>query len=243
MISAGGAEALWLLCGILSHMPKSAAAVASTATLAVRPEPAFDPDVDAYIAKAAPFAQPILTHVRALVHSAVPGVVEEMKWSRPFFVYSGIILGNVAAFKAHCSVGLWGEDVAAKLRDEGWLVKQAMGSLGRIAALEQLPSDDEMIAYWKLGAEAIDAGDRTVSYRRPQRVAKAEVPVPEELSAALGENAAAKKVFDDFPPSCRREYNEWIADAKRSETRAKRVAQTIEWLAMGKRRNWKHESR
>ena len=203
---------------------------------------ARNPDVDAYIAKAAPFAQPILTHVRELVHKAVPGIAEEIKWSRPFFVYQGIILGNVSAFKAHCSVGLWGEDIAAKLRDEGKLVSNAMGSLGRLTSVAELPADKDLIGYWKVGAAAIDAGTRTVSFKRPQRVAKKEAEMPAELEAALKKNAKALKTFEAFPPSCRREYIDWIAGAKQAATRERRVVKAVAQMAEGKRHNWQYET-
>jgi uncharacterized protein YdeI (YjbR/CyaY-like superfamily) len=199
--------------------------------------------VDAYIGKAKPFAQPILWHVRELLHMSVPGVEEEMKWSRPFFVYRGIILGNISAFKEHCSMGLWGEEITAKLRAEGLVSSEAMGSFGRLTSVKDLPADKKLAAYFKFAAKAIDDGSRTKSIERPvQRVAKPELDVPEELTVALKKNKVAQKVFEGFAPSHRRDYIEWIVDAKRDETRAKRVTQTVDWLAEGKRRNWKYEN-
>ena len=203
----------------------------------------YSPAVDAYIAKAAPFAQPILWHVRELVHQAAPGVEETIKWSMPFFMYRGIILGNMSAFKAHCSLGLWGREIAAKVRVDGATPGGAMGTFGRLESLKDLPSDAKLIAYLKKAAKAIDEGTRTKSIERPaQRVAKPEVEVPAELRAALKKNKAAQKVFDGFAPSHRREYIEWVAGAKRDETRAKRVTQTVDWLVEGKRRNWQYEN-
>jgi uncharacterized protein YdeI (YjbR/CyaY-like superfamily) len=203
----------------------------------------YSPLVDAYIAKAAPFAQPILWHVRELIHKAVPEVDEGMKWSRPFFTYRGIILGNVSAFKEHCSVGLWGEEIAAKLRAEGIASSEAMGTFGRIATLKDLPNDKKLMGYIKQAAAVIDDGTRTKSISRPpQRVAKPELEVPDDLAAALKQNKVAQTKFDEFAPSHRREYIDWITSAKRDETRAKRLTQTIHWLAEGKRRNWQYEN-
>jgi len=200
------------------------------------------PLVDAYIAKAAPFAQPILTHVRELMHKAVPDVVEEIKWSRPFFVYQGVILGNVSAFKAHCSMGLWGEEITAEMRADGLLSSNAMGSFGRLTSVKELPPDAKLLAYLKQAAKVVADGTRTKSISRTQqRVAKPELEVPEELVSALKKNKAAQKAFDAFAQSHRREYIEWITEAKREETRAKRITQTVEWIAEGKRRNWKYE--
>jgi hypothetical protein len=198
--------------------------------------------VDAYIGKAAPFAQPILWHVRELVHKAVPGIEEVIKWSRPFFMYRGIILGNMSAFKAHCSVGLWGEEITAKMRADGAVSSEGMGTLGKLESVKDLPSDKKLIAYLKYAAAAIDEGTRTKSYTRPTRVAKPELEVPAELVTALKKNKAAQKAFDAFAPSHRREYIQWITEAKREETLASRVTQTVDWLAEGKRRNWKYEN-
>ena len=186
---------------------------------------------------------PFCAHLRELVHKAVPGVEETIKWSMPFFMYRGIILGNMSAFKAHCSLGLWGGRLrrrrARMVRRSGG----AMGSFGRLESVKDLPSDAKLIAYLKKAAKAIDEGTRTKSIERPvQRVAKPELEVPAELAAALKKNKAAQKAFDGFAPSHRREYIDWITGAKRDETRAKRVTQTVDWLAEGKRRNWQYEN-
>ena len=197
--------------------------------------------VDAYIGKASEFARPILEYVRDVVHVGAPGVVEEIKWSMPFFVYKGVILGNMAAFKAHCSFGLWGPDVVGTLREDGVAQGGSMGSFGKIASVKDLPSRTKLIGYVKLAAKAIDDGSRTKAWSRP-KVAKAEIVVPEALSAALKKNKVIAKKFEAMTPGCRREYCEWIGAAKREETRAKRVATALDWIAEGKSRNWKYES-
>jgi hypothetical protein len=194
--------------------------------------------VDAYIAKSQPFAQPILNQLREVIHLGAPGVTEAIKWSMPFFVYEGVILGNMAAFKAHCSFGLWGN--GPELREAGVAQGGSMGSFGKITSLKDLPPKKELIAYVKQAAKKIAEGERTKAWSRP-KVAKPESVVPEALAAALKKNKAAAKSFEAMAPGCRREYNDWIADAKRDETRDKRVAQAIEWIAEGKARNWKYE--
>jgi len=198
------------------------------------------PAVDAYIGKSAPFAQPILEYLREILHEGAPGIVEEMKWSRPFFVYQGVILGNISAFKHHCSLGLWGPQVAQALKDDGAAKAEGMGSVGKIASLDDLPPRKELLNYVLLAAKSIAEGERTKAWSRP-KVAKAEAEVPEELAAALKTSTAAARVFAEKGPGCRREYCDWVAQAKRMETRQQRAATAVEWLAEGKNRNWKYE--
>jgi len=204
---------------------------------------AYLPRVDAYIASAPDYAQPILTHIRELVHKTLPDVEEAIKWSMPFFQYHGLILGNMAAFKQHCSLGLWGREAAEDLRTDGLYTREAMGVLGKLTSLKDLPSDRVLAGYLRTAAAAIESGARTKNYSRPRPSAPKPSPeVPTSLAAALKKNKAAATQFAAMPPGCKREYCEWIAEAKRDETREKRVATAIEWIAEGKRRNWKYET-
>jgi uncharacterized protein YdeI (YjbR/CyaY-like superfamily) len=203
-----------------------------------------DKRVDAYIAKAAPSAQTVLTHVRELVHKGCPNVVEDMKWSRPFFLLDGVILANMAAFKAHCSFGFWGAEMGKVLRDDGVLEDGGMGSLGKLTSVKDLPVDKKMVEYVRQAVKFIDAGlgdNRVTVARRVVKAPKPAVETPAEFAAALKKNKAAGKVFAALSPSCKREYVEWIADAKREETRERRIAQAVEWIAEGKQRNWKYQ--
>jgi uncharacterized protein YdeI (YjbR/CyaY-like superfamily) len=207
-------------------------------------KPNLNPKIDAYIAKAAPFAQPVLVHLRALIHKACPDVVEGMKWSRPFFLHGGLILCNISAFKAHCSFGFWGAEIGKVLRADGMVQDGGMGSLGRITGVKDLPPDKVMLGYLRQAMALIDSGqgeNRMVAARRVVKAPKPAVETPNEFAAALKKNKAASKVFEAFSPSCKREYVEWIADAKRDETRQKRIAQAVEWIAEGKQRNWKYQ--
>jgi uncharacterized protein YdeI (YjbR/CyaY-like superfamily) len=204
----------------------------------------YDPRIDAYIAKCQPFAQPILNHLRELVHKACPTVTESIKWSHAFFEYKGVILANMAGFKEHCSFGFWGKEIAEALREAGYLESGAMGSLGRIASMEDLPPDKELLTLIRQSTIFIDEGKYTSSMARP-RVAQPPKPVLEpspEFAKALKANKQASAVFAKFAPSCKREYVEWISEAKREETRDKRIAQAIEWIAEGKQRNWKYQN-
>lgn len=193
-----------------------------------------DPRIDAYIAKSADFARPILEHLRKVVHAACPEVEETIKWGMPHFMHGGKILASMAAFKAHCAFGFWQRDaVAGTGRND-----EAMGQFGRIESMKDLPGRTELSRLVKKAAALIDSGERPV--RVPKAAPKPPPEAPEDLLAALKRNAAARKTFEGFAPSHRREYIEWIVEAKREETRARRLAQTIEWLQEGKSRNWKY---
>ncbi len=189
-----------------------------------------DPKVDAYIAARAPFAQPVLAWLRDRVHAAAPHVDEAIKWGMPAFLLNGRPFANMAAFTAHASFGFWNRADSATGR-EG----EAMGQFGRIESLADLPDAAKFEALVRDMAALAPT-------KRPAKPAKPEAEVPPALAAALAEDDAAQATFDAFPPSCRRDYCEWVAEAKRPDTRDKRVAQSIEWLREGKRRNWKYES-
>jgi uncharacterized protein YdeI (YjbR/CyaY-like superfamily) len=206
------------------------------------PEEQIDPRVDLYIEKAAPFAQPVLTHLRNLVHQACPRATESVKWGMPFFLQQGIVLCHMAAFKQHCAFGFWGPEMKKVLATDGLVSSKAMGSLGRITSLRDLPADRLLLRYMSQAAEFVESGQRKKSIDRKPKAAKPHLRVPVELSAALKKNKLAAKAFERFSPSCRREYVEWIWAAKRQETKERRVAQAVEWIAQGKSRNWKYEN-
>ena len=194
-----------------------------------------DPRIDAYIAKAAPFAQPILERVRELVHEACPDVEETTKWSMPTFVYAGGILAGMAAFKQHTSFGYWKH---ALVVGEG-VERDGMGSYGKMTSLKDLPPKKQVIADIRKAMKLNEDGVKTPATRKA--APKPPADVPPDLAAALRKNKAAKMTFDGFPPSAQRDYVEWITEAKREETRQKRLAQAVEWMAEGKRRHWKYE--
>jgi uncharacterized protein YdeI (YjbR/CyaY-like superfamily) len=205
----------------------------------------FHPKVDTYIAKTQPFAKPILVYLRGLIHKGCPEVEETIKWSRPFFDYRGVILCNMAAFKEHCSFGFWGEEIGAILREAEVAKDGGMGSLGRITNVRDLPPGREMLDWIKKAASFVDTGHHTSPIAARRKVVKAPKPVPDlspDFAAALRKNKKASAVFKAFSLSCRREYIDWIADAKRPETRGKRIDTAIEWIAEGKQRNWKYQN-
>jgi uncharacterized protein YdeI (YjbR/CyaY-like superfamily) len=196
-----------------------------------------DPRIDAYIAKAQPFARPILERLRELVHTVCPTVEETIKWGFPHFQYNGMLC-SMASFKAHAVFGFWRGKVVV---GEAY-AHNAMGDYGRFTSVADLPSSRVLTAHLRKAMALNDAGAKTSTAMRPARAAKAELAMPEALQVALDADPAARLRFDAFPPSHRREYIEWIVDAKREETRARRVAQAVEWIAQGKGRNWKYDA-
>jgi uncharacterized protein YdeI (YjbR/CyaY-like superfamily) len=196
------------------------------------------PEVDAYIAKAAPFAQPILEKIRDAFHAASPEVTEVMKWSAPFFDYKGM-LGNMAAFKNHVSWGFW----KAQLMKDPHGILSATGEGGsmfggKASSVKDLPSKKVMLEYIK---EAMRLNDEGVKIKRgPSARSATPLEVPADLSAALEKDKRAKSAFEAFSPSQKREYVEWLNDARQDATRAKRLATAVEWMAEGKPRNWKY---
>jgi uncharacterized protein YdeI (YjbR/CyaY-like superfamily) len=198
--------------------------------------PTKDPRIDAYIGRAAPFAQPILTRLRKLVHAGCPDIEETIKWSHATFVYRGKIFAGMAAFKEHATFGFWHQGMEKVLAADGFKAGDAMGLMGRIGTLADLPDDKTMLRYIKAATALHDSGAPS----RPAPKPKPAMKTPADLAAALRKNKRAAAEWDDFSPSARREYISWITEAKRKETRAARVATTLEWVASGKPRNWKY---
>lgn len=197
-----------------------------------------DPRIDAYIAKAAPFAQPILQHLRKLVHQGNPEAEETIKWSCPFFTYHGKLFCSFAAFKTHAAFSIHHVGIQRLLTKEVGKTDEAMGLLGRITSLKDLPGEKVLLGYITTARTLHDSG----APGRPKPKPRPALPVPAYLSAALKKNPKAAANWADFSPSARREYIEWLAEAKRAETRATRLATTLEWLAAGKARNWKYQN-
>jgi uncharacterized protein YdeI (YjbR/CyaY-like superfamily) len=192
-----------------------------------------DPRVDAYIAKSADFARPILAHVREIVHTACPDVEETMKWSTPNFMYHGMLC-SMASFKAHCAVGFW---KGALVTGESEKAQEAAGSYGRLTSVKDLPPKKTIIAHIKKAMALNEQGVKTPRVKH----AKPDLETPEYFTAAVKKNKRAHAAFEKFPPSHKREYVEWITEAKTEATRQRRIAQAIEWMAEGKSRNWKYE--
>ena len=194
-----------------------------------------DPRVDAYIASRGAFARPILRHLRQLVHAACPAVEETIKWGMPAFYYHGPLCG-MAGFKAHATFGFWKGKLIVDAK--GVDLDTAMGQFGRITSLAELPASRVITGYVKRAMALNESGVKVKRVVRP----RPPLPVPPAFAAALARNKRARATFDAFSPSCRREYVEWISEAKREDTRTTRIATSIKWLSEGKKRNWKYET-
>ena len=198
-----------------------------------------DPRVDAYIEEAAPFAQPILKRVRDVVHAACPTIEETMKWSFPHFMYKKGILCSMAAFQQHATFGFWKGSLIVPARTAG--AKEAMGQFGRLSKVSQLPSKTVLAGYVRQAMKLDDAGVKSPTRSKPRGAPK-PVVVPAVLSAALKKNKKAHATFEAFSPSHKKEYIEWITEAKSEDTRQRRLANAIAWMAAGKKRHWKYEN-
>lgn len=198
--------------------------------------------IDAYIAKSAEFAKPILNHIRELVHKACPDVEEKMKWSMPFFDYKGEMLCHMASFKQHAVMSFW----KASLMKDVSLMENArsevsMGHLGRITSLKDMPPDKKITAWIKEAMVLNEKGIKLPARAKPAD--KKELEIPDHFTKALAKNKKAKQVFDNFPYSHKKEYVMWITEAKTEETRNKRMGTALEWMAEGKSRLWKYEKK
>ncbi len=196
-----------------------------------------DKRVDAYIAKAAPFAQPILKYLRAVVHEGCPDVEETIKWGFPHFMHDGILC-SMAAFKQHCAFHFWKGSLVVS---EGDRSDQAMGQFGRITTVDDLPGKKALLRYVVKARDLREAPAKQPA--TPKKKVAKEVVVPDYFLNALKRNRKASATFEAFPYSKRKDYVEWITEAKTDETRKKRLATALEWLAEGKSRNWKYEKK
>jgi uncharacterized protein YdeI (YjbR/CyaY-like superfamily) len=196
-----------------------------------------DKRIDAYIKKSVPFAKPILNHLRKLIHTTNPDIEETMKWGFPHFDFNGSTVCSMASFKQHCAFGFW---KAAIMKDPDKILageKTAMGNLGQIKSLSDLPPDKVMLAYLR---EAVRLNKEGIKLPAKKSGAKKDLKVPDFITKALSKNKKAQKTFEDFSYSNKKEYVEWITEAKSEDTRNKRLQTAIEWMAEGKIKNWKY---
>jgi len=191
-----------------------------------------NPKIDEYIASSAEFAQPILVKLRALVHQVHPGIEETIKWGMPNFGYKGLLF-NMAAFKSHCSFVFWKEQLIKGL-DSG---SEGLGSFGKITSLTDLPSDTILLMLMK---EAVELNKQGIKVPKVVKQKK-ELTIPGYLLDILNDNEKAEEVFNNFSYSNKKDYVDWIVEAKREVTREKRIVQMLEWLEEGKTRHWKYK--
>ncbi len=196
-----------------------------------------DKRIDAYIAKSAEFAQPILRELREIVHEGCPEVEEAMKWSFPHFMYKGMLC-SMAAFKEHCAFGFWKRSLVIDPKENKSV--DAMGQFGRITSPKDLPPKRVLLGYVKKAMQLNDNGIKIPAKPKP-KTDKKDLKVPDYFLSLLKKNKKALTVFEGFPYSKKKEYVDWVTEAKTEETRERLLATSVEWLAEGKARNWKYE--
>jgi len=202
----------------------------------------YHPDITAYIERAEPFAQPILSYIREIVHEFCPEVEEKMKWSFPHFDYLGEMMCSMAAFKKHCAFGFW----KATLLETSFLQmggnnKTAMGDFGKLTKMEDLPPK-KILSQLILAAKSLNDEGIKIQ-KKPSKGEQKEIATPEDFQRLLSEKPAALSIFEKFPYSHRKEYIQWFDEAKTSATRLKRMVQALEWISQGKGRNWKYQKK
>ena len=192
--------------------------------------------IDEYIEKAAPFAKPILSHIRELIHEAWPEIEETIKWKVPVYEYKGIVCAT-GAFKTHCAFNFF----KAKLMKDPYHVfseqfSDAAGQFGKLLTVSDLPSDSILREYIQEAAKL-----NTDKIKGPAKKKEdADHLIPNDLSIALKNNPIAQKQFETMSLGYKKEYIDWLLDAKMDATRQKRLETAIEWIAEGKPRNWKY---
>ena len=195
--------------------------------------PKTDKRVDAYVENAADFARPILERLRAIVHEGCPDCEETLKWGHPSFTYRGIMCGMIA-FKERCALHFW---KSAILSPKGENDPEWQALLYQMKKVSDVPPKKTLLPLIKKAMELNETGTKIPKAApRPKK----ELPMPEAFMSAIQKNKRALAAFDKFPPSHKREYIEWITDAKTDPTRDRRIAQAVEWMAEGKPRNWKY---
>ena len=188
--------------------------------------------VDDYIAHAPEYAQPILVKLRALVREAAPALGEAIKWGSPCYVGKGLVCG-FAAFKQHVNFHFF---KGGQLADPEGVLTHGEGNASGRAAKFSAMKDIRGQPIKRLLREAVKF-DADATARLAPRVRRAELPMPDDLAAAIRQSAKASACWGMLPPSCRREYIEWIMTAKREETRTRRMGEAVKMQGEGRRQN------
>ncbi|MBK6396857.1 MAG: YdeI/OmpD-associated family protein [Bacteroidetes bacterium] len=194
-----------------------------------------DKAIDQYIKQSKEFAQPILKHFRSLVHTHCPETEETLKWGFPHFQYKGIMC-SMASFSGHCAIGFWKGSLIPELQKIE--DSSAMGQLGRISDLKDLPSDKVLATIIKKAMKLNDEGVKSPTHSKPKSIV--DVKIPDYILTAIKKNKKVAANFTAFSNSQQKEYVEWIEEAKTETTRIKRLETMLEWVSEGKIRNWKY---
>ena len=194
--------------------------------------------VDAYVNKAAGFAQPILQHLRSIVLDTCPEAEEDIKWGTPHYSYKGDHLCMMAGFKNHCSFSLYkAEFMKDEKISESVKAGKKFGYMDKLTSLSDLPAKKILVA---LIREAMALNAQGVKKVKPATDKPKLLAVPDYFENALQGNPKAKDVFYTKSDAFRKDYLVWITGAKTEDTRQSRIDQSLEWIAEGKKRFWQY---
>jgi uncharacterized protein YdeI (YjbR/CyaY-like superfamily) len=114
----------------------------------------------------------------------------------------------------------------------------AMGNFGQLKSMNDLPPDRIILGYIR---QAVKLNSKAIKVpRRTRRTEKKALKVPKYFKDALVKNRMALKTFESFSYTNKKDYVDWMTEAKTEETRIKRLVNSIDWLSQGKIRNWKY---
>lgn len=191
-------------------------------------------NITAYIEKATPEFKEVMIALRSVLNNPNFDIKEDWKWGAPNFNNEGMICW-LAHFRNHVGMNFF---KGTLIKDKYNLFTHYREEKGN----RQLKFSDinqiipEQIEYYI--EEAIKLNQENI------KVVKKEIDtsLPLDLETELNNNPKAKMFFESLAPSYKRDYIEWIEEAKREATRTKRLATTMEWLSEGKKKNWKYEN-
>lgn len=198
----------------------------------------MNPKVDEYILKKEKWQQEL--HILRSIFLDLP-LGETIKWGAPVYVFQGKNIVGLAAFKKY--FGLWFFQGALLKDKQKVFVNAQEGKTKammqwRFYALEEIKTD--LIKDYVL--EAIENVKQGKEIKPVRRNKKSKLIIPPELLNTLDENRELKEKFETFTESKKREFAEYIIDAKRSTTKASRLQKIIPMILRGEGLNDKYRN-
>src|SRR5438270_1264994 len=180
-------------------------------------------DVNDSLANAPEGTRPILVRLRRIFRQASPKLEEAIKWGVPCYLFKGPV-GGFAAYKQHVSWGLW---KSRALNDpEGLLGRGVSVMAGKITKVSEIPPAAKIIALIEQVIALNEAGIKSPKPPEPE--------LPADFAAAMKKAGKAARHYAAFTPARKWQYVNWVTQAKRAETRAKRIEIAVERIGEGK---------